>query len=61
MQIIPFAVNDILHMKKKHPCGAETFRVLRVGSDLRIVCCGCGRDLTLPRDKVERMIKKVEH
>ncbi len=40
-------INDILILKKQHPCGASTFKVLRVGSDIRIVCEGCGRDLTL--------------
>ena len=52
MEIIRFDVGDILVMKKKHPCGTEKFRVLRVGSDIRTVCTGCGRDLTLPREKI---------
>ena len=29
-------VGDRLLMKKKHPCGAETFTVLRVGMDFRL-------------------------
>ena len=59
MPIIHFSVNDSLILKKKHPCSSDTFRVLRVGSDIRIVCHGCGRDLTIPREKLEKMIKKV--
>ncbi len=59
MQIIRFTVGDRLAMKKKHPCGADIFSVARVGSDVRIVCTGCGRDLTLPRVTVEKSIKKV--
>lgn len=54
-----FSVEDRLQLKKAHPCGAFVFRVLRTGSDVRIVCDGCGRDLTLPREKLEKMIKKV--
>ncbi len=46
-------------MKKPHPCGSNEFRVLRVGSDVRVVCSGCGRDMTLPRVKLEKGIKKV--
>lgn len=53
-------VGDTLTLKKPHPCGTDKFRVMRVGSDVRIVCTGCGRDLTLPREKLERAIKKVE-
>ncbi len=55
-----FSVSQILIMKKTHPCGSERFKVLRIGSDIRIVCEGCGRDLTVPRDKLEKMVKKTE-
>ena len=46
-------------MKKKHPCGTDKFTVVRTGSDIRLVCAGCGRDLTLEREKLEKMVKKV--
>lgn len=58
-EIIRFEVKDKLCLKKKHPCGTDTFTVLRCGSDIRIICDGCGRDLTLPREALEKMIKKV--
>ena len=29
------------------------------GSDVRIICDGCGRDLTLSREALEKNIKKV--
>ena len=47
-------------MKKKHPCGSFEFEVLRVGSDIRIKCKTCGHDMTVPRIKLEKNIKKVE-
>lgn len=59
MQIIRFAVGDRLLMKKKHPCSSDVFHVMRVGSDVRLVCTGCGRDMTFPREALEKMIKKV--
>ena len=52
MEIKRFEVGDILEMKKKHPCGSGRMRVLRVGSDIRILCLGCGRDVTVPREKL---------
>lgn len=61
MNIPKIALGDRLEMKKKHPCGSFTFTVMRVGSDIRIVCDGCGRDLVLPREKLERAIKKIHH
>ena len=56
-------VGDILEMKKPHPCSQKSvrFRVLRVGSDIRMVCENCGRDLTLPRIKIEKSIKHIIH
>ena len=52
-------VGDILTMKKPHPCGAKEFLVLRSGMDFRIRCTGCGREVMLPRAKIEKNIKKV--
>lgn len=59
MNIPTFSVNDILVMKKPHPCKSNRFRVLRIGSDIRIVCLGCGRDISVPREKIEKNIKQV--
>jgi len=59
MPIIPFKIGDMLVLKKKHPCSSDIFKVMRVGSDIRIICDGCGRDLMLPREKLEKMIKRV--
>ena len=54
-----FEVGDILEMKKPHPCGTNRMKVLRVGSDIRILCLGCGRDVTVPREKLEKNIRRV--
>lgn len=59
MAIVHFSVGDILILKKPHPCSSDAFKVMRGGSDVRIVCQKCSRDLTLPREKIEKMIKKV--
>ena len=58
MQILKLYVNDIIEMKKPHPCGSSQFKILRVGSDVRVVCLGCSRDMTLERVKLEKSIKK---
>ena len=59
MPIIHFSAGDILELKKKHPCSSTFFKVVRGGTDVRVICSGCGRDITLPREKLEKMIKKV--
>lgn len=59
MNIIKFAVGDLLELKKPHPCGTNRMRVARVGSDIRIICEGCGRDMTLPREKLEKAVRHI--
>lgn len=60
MNIIKIRTGDVLHLKKPHPCGCADFSVMRVGSQVRIVCRGCGRDMTLDRIKLEKSIKSIE-
>lgn len=59
MQILKINVGDTLELKKQHPCGCKLFRVMRVGSEIRIVCENCGRDLVLDRVKLEKAIKSI--
>ena len=53
-------VNDIITMKKEHPCGSDRWLVLRIGADFKMRCLGCGREVMNPRSKVEKFIRKVE-
>ena len=57
--IVRFSAGDTLELKKPHPCGGRLFAVLRGGSDVRIVCKTCGRDVTVDRLKLEKNIKTV--
>lgn len=59
MDIPKLAVGDTVKLKKQHPCGNDTFKILRAGSDIRIVCTECGRDMTMDRIKLEKAIKKI--
>ena len=52
-------VNDVLKMKKAHPCGSQEWLVLRVGRDFKLRCEGCGHELMLPRSTAEKSIKRV--
>ncbi len=52
-------LNDLLLMKKPHPCGSKSWQVLRVGADFRLKCEGCGHELMLPRSKAEKNIRSV--
>ena len=55
------AIGDKIETKKPHPCGKKSvmFTVMRVGADIKIKCDNCGREVMLPRLKIEKMIKKI--
>lgn len=61
MEIKTFAVGDILNMKKNHACSkdAKQMLVLMAGSDVKVKCIGCGREMIIPRVKLEKSIKNV--
>jgi len=50
--------NDIVIMKKTHPCGGTQWKILRAGMDFRIECMTCQRQVMLPRAKFEKNVKK---
>ena len=54
-----FGLNDIVEMKKQHPCGSKECEVIRLGADIKIKCTGCGRIVMLPRSKFQKDAKKL--
>ncbi len=38
---------DVVKLKKKHPCGSFTWKVLRSGADFRLACTGCGHQIMI--------------
>ena len=51
--------DDILEMKKPHPCGNKQFLVLRSGMDFKLRCVKCGHEIMIPRVKAEKNIKEI--
>lgn len=52
-------LQDILVMKKAHPCGSKEWLVTRTGMDFRLRCQGCGHEVLLPRSKAEKNIRQI--
>ncbi len=52
-------LQDVLVMKKAHPCGCREWLVLRTGMDFRLRCRGCGHEVLLPRGKAEKNIRQI--
>ena len=52
-------VQDRLKLKKQHPCGSFTWLTLRTGIDFRIRCEGCGHEVMLSREKLEKRVRRI--
>ncbi len=50
-------LDDRLKMRKRHPCGSDEWKVLRLGADIKIECLGCGRQVMLTRRKLAKSVK----
>ena len=59
MEFLKFRLHDTVELKKPHPCGNKLFRIMRVGSEMRLICQGCGRDMVMDRVKLEKATKKL--
>ncbi|MEK4427583.1 DUF951 domain-containing protein [Solibacillus sp. FSL K6-1523] len=59
MEAKQYLLNDIVEMKKQHPCGTNEWKVIRLGADIRIKCEGCGHSVMIPRREFDKKLKKV--
>ncbi len=58
-QPLDLAIGDVVQMRKQHPCGGATWRIVRIGADIGIRCLTCNRKVLLPRSECERRIKRI--
>ena len=56
-----YTVGDYVKLKKPHPCGSQTWEILRTGADFRLRCTGCGHQIMVPRKLVEKNTREVIH
>ena len=55
-----YDLNDIVQMKKDHPCKKSHYwKIIRMGADIKIKCEGCGSVVMMERREFERKCKKM--
>ncbi|WP_028988425.1 DUF951 domain-containing protein [Thermicanus aegyptius] len=54
-----YGLGDLVELKKPHPCGANAWRIIRMGMDIRIKCTGCDHSVLIPRSHFEKRLKKI--
>lgn len=52
-------LNDIVRLRKPHPCGGYEWRIVRLGADIGLECLVCGRRILLSRRELAHRLKKV--
>jgi len=50
-------LDDVVRLRKPHPCGSTDWVVVRLGADIGLRCLGCNRRVLLPRRTVEKRLK----
>ncbi|MDY3051938.1 MAG: DUF951 domain-containing protein [Ndongobacter sp.] len=54
-----YVVGDLITLKKGHPCGANEWKILRTGVDIKLECQGCRRIVWLTRVAFDKRIRKI--
>ncbi len=50
-------IDDIVRMRKPHPCGGADWKVVRLGTDIGLVCLTCRRKVLIPRGQFIKRVK----
>ena len=55
---MPLFLDDVVVLRKPHPCGGDEWRIVRLGADIGLRCQTCAHRVLIPRAAVERDIKR---
>ncbi len=57
--VLEIKLGDVVHLKKKHPCGSYQWLVVGLGTDVAIKCLKCHHRALLEYGVFERRVKSV--
>jgi|LSQX01.1.fsa_nt_gb hypothetical protein len=52
-------LGDRVRLRKPHPCGAQEWEVVRLGTDVKLKCVGCGHLVVIPRSKLTGSLREI--
>ena len=55
--IVDVDIDDVVKLKKPHACGANSWRVTKLGMDIGLECTACGRKVRLDRQEFDRRFR----
>jgi len=50
-------MDDIVRLRKPHPCGGYDWRIVRLGADIGLRCLICNHRVLLDRSTLDRRLK----
>lgn len=50
-------LDDIVRLRKPHPCGGYEWKIVRLGADIGLECLQCKRRVLLTRRELFRRLK----
>lgn len=53
---IELFLGDIVRLRRRHPCGGDTWLIDRIGADIGLRCQGCSRHVLIDRRQLERRL-----
>jgi len=54
-----YQIGDIVEFKKTHPCGDKRWEVLSMGVSYKLKCQGCERIIIIPRNELNKKVKRL--
>jgi hypothetical protein len=54
--VLSLLLGDVVRLKRRHPCGGDTWLIDRLGADIGLRCQRCGRHVLLERRLLERRL-----
>ncbi len=52
-------MDDVVRLRKVHPCGSYEWRVVRLGADIGLRCLKCNRRVLIERRQLEKRLKSI--
>jgi hypothetical protein len=57
--VLELLLGDVVRLRRRHPCGGDSWLVDRLGADIGLRCRTCGRHVLLERKNLERRLAEV--
>lgn len=52
-----YQIDDIVRLRKVHPCGGYEWKIIRLGADIGLECLTCQRRVMLSRRELAHRMK----